>query len=153
MSNHEEESINYTVRMFMSVNPLFVDDETSVVELSRKMAERGVGACFVEKGGKVVGIVTERDIVRKVVARNLDASRVKASEIMSTPIVAVEPDTLVEEALNVMAEKRIRRLAVVEKGMLVGIVTISDLAKALLRKVELVNSFVSAATRRPPMYG
>lgn len=151
--NDEEHEAEFTVRMFMSVDPLTVDGDANIVEVSEKMMREGVGACFVEKDGKVVGIITERDIVRRVVARNLDILKTKASEIMSRPIIAVEPDTSVEDALRTMAEKKIRRLAVIENNVLVGIVTISDLAKALLKKIEIVNEFVRAATRQLPMYG
>ncbi len=149
----EESEREFTVRMFMSIDPLTVKEDASIVEIARSMADRGVGACFVERDGKVVGIITERDIVRRVVAKNLDASKTRALEIMSKPIIAVDPDTSVEDALRVMSEKKIRRLAVIEKNVLVGIVTISDLAKALLQKVEIVNMFVRAATRELPMYG
>lgn len=149
----EESEGEFTVRMFMSVDPLTVKEDASILEIARTMADRGVGACFVERDGKVVGIITERDIVRRVVAKNLDVSKTRALEIMSKPIIAVEPDTSVEDALRVMSEKKIRRLAVIEKNVLVGIVTISDLAKALLHKAEIINMFVRAATRELPMYG
>lgn len=152
MSDEASES-EFTVRMFMSTNPLTVKEDANIVEVAGSMADRGVGACFVEKDGKIIGIITERDIVRRVVARDLDTSKTRASEIMSRPIIAVEPDTSVEDALRVMSEKKIRRLAVIEKNVLVGIVTISDLAKALLEKAEVVNIFVRAATRELPMYG
>jgi len=69
----EEESGNeFTVRMFMSTDPLTVREDANIVEVSRSMMDRGVGACFVESDGKVVGIITERDIVRRVVAKGLD---------------------------------------------------------------------------------
>lgn len=148
-----EESAILRVKDFMSINPLTIDENASVVEAAKAMAERGVGGCLVEREGKVVGIMTERDVVRKVVAKGLNPSKVKVSEIMSRPIVAVEPDTSIEDAVRVMAERRIRRLAVIEKNVLVGIITISDLAKALTIKSDIINGFVKAITRRPPMYG
>ncbi|MEM2772777.1 MAG: CBS domain-containing protein, partial [Nitrososphaerota archaeon] len=114
--------------------------------------ERGIGAIFVESDGKVLGIVTERDIVRRVVANKLDPDKVKVSEIMSKPLIAIDPDASVEDALRAMFENKVRRLAVIKDKTLVGIVTISDLAKALLKKIELIEIYVSAATRRLPMY-
>lgn len=141
------------VRDFMSLNPLTINEDASVVDVAKKMAEKGVGSCFIERDGKVVGIVTERDIVRRVVAESREPLRVKASEIMSRPIVAVEPDTSIEDAVRVMAEKKIRRLAVIERNTLVGIITIADLAKALTIKSDIMGGFVRAITRRPPMYG
>jgi len=151
MSDEESED-EFTVRMFMSTDPLTVREDANIVEVSRSMMDRGVGACFVERDGKVVGIITERDIVRRVVAKGLDLFKTRASEIMSRPIIAVEPNASVEEALQIMAEKKIRRLAVIDKNVLVGIVTISDLARALLKRIEIVNGFVRAATRELPMY-
>ncbi|MEM0451582.1 MAG: CBS domain-containing protein [Nitrososphaerota archaeon] len=141
-----------TVKMFMSTNPLTISENATIREAAVKMAERGVGAIFVESDGKVLGIVTERDIVRRVVANKLDPDKVKVSEIMSKPLIAMDPDASVEDALRAMFENKVRRLAVIKDKTLVGIVTISDLAKALLKKIELIEIYVSAATRRLPMY-
>lgn len=146
-----EDSI-LTVRMFMSTNPLTIREDASVREAAVKMTERGVGAILVESDGKVVGIVTERDIVRRVVANKLDPEKVKVLEIMSKPLIAVDPDAPVEDALRAMFENKVRRLAVVKDKKLVGVVSISDLAKALLKRIELIEIYVSATTRRLPMY-
>ncbi|MEM3114475.1 MAG: CBS domain-containing protein, partial [Nitrososphaerota archaeon] len=79
MSNEDSE-VEFTVRRFMSTNPLTVDEDENIVHVSDKMMVRGVGACFVERDGKVVGIITERDIVRRVVASGLDPLKTRATE-------------------------------------------------------------------------
>ena len=88
--------------------------------------------------GKPAGIITERDIALKVLLKNRRASEVKAKEIMSSPLVTIEPEASVEEACKLAARKRIKRLSVVENGVLIGIVSIRDL---LTRKPEYVREF------------
>jgi CBS domain-containing protein len=92
----------------------------------------------VTKEGEPAGIITERDIALKVLLKNKRASEVEAREIMTSPLTTIEPEASVEEACKLAARKRIKRLPVVENGVLVGIVSIRDL---LTRKPEYVREF------------
>ena len=116
------------VREAMKVNPLTVNPKTSVEEAAKIMRDTGIGNCIVVSK-KPVGIITESDIIKKVVAENLSPRKVYVEEIMSSPIIVVDPYSPLEEAMKTMGKCNIRRLPVVEKGRLIGIVTQKDISR------------------------
>ena len=123
----------------MMTRPIITEDgDTIVTKIAEDMDELGVGSVVITSEGKPAGIITERDIALKVLLKDRRASKVKAKEIMAFPLVTIEAETSVDEACKLAARKRIKRLPVVEKGMLVGIVSIRDL---LTRKPEYVREF------------
>ncbi len=126
------------VREMMSRPIITEDRDTIVTKIAEDMDELGVGSVVITKEGKPAGIITERDIALKVLLKDRRASEVKAKEIMAFPLVTIEAETSVDEACKLAARKRIKRLPVIEKGMLVGIVSIRDL---LTRKPEYVREF------------
>lgn len=119
------------VKEIMTGEVVTVTPETSVYMAAKLMAERQLGSVVVVVGEKPVGILTERDIVRKVVAAGLPSRRTSVKQVMSAPVVVVGENTSVEEALSIMASNKIRRLLVVSEEKLVGIVTVTDIVKAL----------------------
>ena len=117
------------------------------------MGEKGFGCLLVTNNKDVVGIVTERDLVRKVLAAKCDANKITVGDIMSQPLIKVNPFTSVDEATKLMAEKRIRRLAVMEEELLVGIVTITDVARYIAKlknHFSLLYPMITALTRQEP---
>ena len=118
-----------TVMRSPPVTVLFSDTVSSVTE---KMVSNNIGAVIVMSGGSPTGMVTERDIVRKVVRDRKDPSRTRAQEIMSIPLVLIEADRSVRDALRLMGDTEIRRLAVTRGGRLVGIVTERRLLDSLV---------------------
>ncbi len=123
----------------MMTRPIISEDEEALVtKIAEDMDELGIGSVVITSEGKPVGIITERDIALKVLLKNRRASEVKAKEVMSSPLVTLESEASVEEACKLAAKKRIKRLPVVEKGLLIGIVSIRDL---LARKPEYVREF------------
>jgi len=94
------------------------------------MAEREVGSLVVMDGNKPVGIITDRDVMVEVVANDLEPGRIKVSEFMSKPLVTVGLDTPMIEIAGLMEKHGIRRVPVVERGEIVGIVTSTDMGKA-----------------------
>ncbi len=123
----------------MMTRPIITEDrDTIVTKIAEDMDELGVGSVVITSEGKPAGIITERDIALKVLLKDRRASEVKAKEIMASPLVTIESETSVDEACKLAARKRIKRLPVVENGMLVGIVSIRDL---LTRKPEYVREF------------
>ncbi|MEA2074469.1 MAG: CBS domain-containing protein [Euryarchaeota archaeon] len=119
--------------------PIIVEDEGALVtKVAEDMEELGIGSVVVTKEGEPAGIITERDIALKVLLKNKRASEVRAKEIMTSPLAIIEPEASVEDACKLAARKRIKRLPVVENGVLVGIVSIRDL---LTRKPEYVREF------------
>ena len=106
-----------------------IDCSSTVFEAAKFMAEHSLGSVFIEDSGKVKGIVTERDMVVKILAKGINASASCVKDIMSAPVISVGPETSLEEASEVMANNKIRRLAVVEYGKIIGKVTTNLISK------------------------
>ncbi len=103
------------------------DEEASVAEISKCMKMSGIGSVVITKEDKPIGIVTDRDIVIKVMMKNRNPSKVKVKEIMSTPLVTIESDVSLRSACKLLLEKGIRRLLVSDDGELVGIVSLRNI--------------------------
>jgi CBS domain-containing protein len=124
-----------TVDKVMTKSVMAVELNTNAKDCSKAMAKRGVSCAVITQNGSAVGIVTERDLVSKVMAENIDAKSVLVRDIMSTPLITVSPDAPLTSASEMMARYRIRRLVVVDgSGALAGIVTTGDIARSLAEK-------------------
>ena len=109
---------------------LTIDAGATVFEAIKRMVDANVGALLVTDGGRVAGIVTERDYLRRVTLEGRTEEETLVSEIMASPLVYVTPETSVEECMAVMTERRIRHLPVLaEDRDLVGVVSIGDVVK------------------------
>lgn len=113
------------------------------------MAERNVGCVIVTSGPKVMGIVTERDLVSRVLAEPFDPTKVLVSDIATTPLFTISSENTIKEAAELMVKYKVRRLPVIDKGGLVGIVTANDLAR-LIPDAKDLGLFVKAVTRDKP---
>jgi len=113
-----------------------VDEGVSVAEAAARISEKGKGCAIVLSRCKPIGMLTERDITYKVVAKGLNPRKVRVSEVMSTPLVEVDPDADLVTAAKIMDEHKIRRLAVVRKGILYGVISALDIARNLEGYVE-----------------
>lgn len=123
------------VSQAMEKSVMTVELNTTARESAKAMAKRGVSCAVITQGGRAVGIVTERDLVSKVMAEAIEADKALVRDIMSTPLITVSPDALVQYAAQLMAQYRIRRLVVVDStGALVGIVTTGDIARTMAEK-------------------
>jgi CBS domain-containing protein len=112
-----------------------IDLNSNAKECAKAMAKRGVSCAVITQRGNAVGIVTERDLVSKVMADALDPKGVLVRDIMSTPLITVTPDAPMTGAAELMAQYRVRRLVVVDReGALVGIITTGDIARSLAEK-------------------
>jgi len=113
----------------MTKNPLSMENTTHLQEAARAMRDNDIGDVVVTKpDGSLCGIVTDRDIVVRGVAENLDATSATLEDVCSHQLVTVGPDDSVAAAVKAMEEHAIRRLPVTDSGSLVGIVSIGDLA-------------------------
>ena len=119
-----------------STDVLCASPETPVLEVIRLMAEHGVGSVLVVRGEALLGIATERDYARKVILRGRSSADTPVSDIMSSPVVTVEPGEDLRRCMQIVTERRIRHLPVVENGVLVGLVSIGDLLKWVIREQE-----------------
>ena len=105
--------------------------ETNLSEIAKLMDTNHIGCVPICNDQKVIGLVTDRDIVTRAISCNMDCSSTKVSDIMNTNIVKTTPDTAIEDALDVMERNKIRRLPVIEDNKLVGMLSIGDLATNL----------------------
>ncbi|MBW3592910.1 MAG: CBS domain-containing protein [Actinobacteria bacterium] len=119
------------IRDLMTENPTTCERSTTAVDAARVMASEDVGPVPVVEGGRLVGIVTDRDLVVRILAEGKDPSSTTIGEIASSDLVAVQPDDELEQAERLMAERQVRRLPVVEGDRLVGIIAQADIARAL----------------------
>jgi CBS domain-containing protein len=110
--------------------------ETPVIEALKMMAEINVGALVVLKGDEVVGIFSERDYARKLVLKGRSHDSTTLKDIMTSGVITVNPDQSMDDCMALMTAKRIRHLPVVEKGKLVGIISIGDVVKADISEKE-----------------
>jgi CBS domain-containing protein len=128
-------------RALYSVKP-----EDPVLEAIRQMAEHHVGALIVLDGSRLVGIVSERDYARKVILKGRSSADTPVGQIMSTPVLTVNPRSTVQDCMQLMTEHRVRHLPVVEAAQVVGVVSIGDLVKALIEDqqetIEQLESYI-----------
>jgi len=124
-----------TVADVMTKSVMAVELNANAKDCAKAMAKRGVSCAVITHSGSAVGIVTERDLVSKVLAESIDARNVLVRDIMSTPLITVGPSATLTSAAELMAQYHIRRLVVVDaSGSLVGLVTTGDIARALAEK-------------------
>ena len=118
-----------TVSQAMTASPRSIDRTESVVQAARLMASEDVGSLPVVEGDQLVGVVTDRDLVLQVLAKDLDPTKVTISEVASENPVVAKPDEPLDAALQRMAQEQVRRLPVVDDGRLVGILAQADVAR------------------------
>jgi CBS domain-containing protein len=124
-----------TVRQLLAAKPagtFTVDAGDPVRTAIERMAERHIGALPVLEGGRLVGIVSERDYARKVVLLGRNSLETSVGTIMSAPVVSVGPQQTVNDCMQLMTDRRIRHLPVIEDGELVGVISIGDCVKAVI---------------------
>ncbi|MFK2912660.1 CBS domain-containing protein [Pseudomonas sp. 3HC3] len=121
------EQILKTKSQHQTVYTIGPDD--SVLDALKLLAEKNVGALPVVEGGQVVGIVSERDYARKLVLKGRSSAATPVREIMSEPVVTVAPKQKLDYCMNLMTDRHLRHLPVVENGRLLGLLSIGDLVK------------------------
>jgi CBS domain-containing protein len=118
-----------TVRDLMTAGPTSIASDAMAVEAARRMLSEDVGSLPVVDGETLVGMVTDRDLVLKVVAKDLDPNKVPVSDVCTQNPVTVGAEESLDEALQRMAKEQVRRLPVVSDGQLVGILAQADVAR------------------------
>lgn len=129
-------SVIKRVEDYMTKEVVFANLTESLQSAAAKMAERDIGSIVVVEEGKPVGIVTERDFVRRVAALGKDSRTLTVTDIMSTPLVTVGPECDINTAAKIMTDNNIKRLPVVEGERLIGIITSFDIAKVIAEEAH-----------------
>lgn len=132
----------YAVRHVTSKPLITVDSETLAQDAIKLMIERDISALIVTEKGKPAGMVTERDVLKKC-CPEASCMEVKVREIMSKPLVTVDGETPIGKAVEIMVDKKIRRLLVTEGEKIVGIVTQKDLMRGTLEAFRALDSALS----------
>jgi len=122
----------------MTRKPITVGSQTTITECSTIMKNRHVGSMLVMEQGQLAGILTEQDIVRKVVSESMDPKTTKVEDIMVTDLITIKPDADIYDALVIMRDKNIRHLPVMYKKRFVGYVTIKDILKIEPQLFEII---------------
>jgi CBS domain-containing protein len=117
------------VKEAMKTNLAIVKPEISVLEATKIMKKRKIGNVIVVEKERPIGILTESDIIKKVIAEGKSAKDVQIKDVMSTPIIVIEPYNNLEEAMKIMGKCNIRRLPVIENDKLIGIITQKDISR------------------------
>ncbi len=119
------------VRDIMQKNVITIQEDKSALDAAKLISEKDISFLVIVKDDKPIGVITERDFVRKIAAQDKQASLIPLSEIMSYKFRWVEPSTEIEDAVQKMLNHNIRRLIVLEDEKLVGVITQTDLADFL----------------------
>ena len=124
-----------------------VDGDEPVLEAIQIMADRHVGALPVLRNDELVGVISERDYARKVILMGRSSAETPVWQIMTAPVITVTPDDTVKECMQVMTERRIRHLPVLEGGRMAGMISIGDLVRAVIEEqketIEQLEKFIA----------
>lgn len=108
-----------------------IDSKSKVKDAARMMVDRGIGSLIANRDGLPFGILTERDLTEKIVARSADPSKVTVAEIMTAPLTTIDASATIIDAARRMVEKRIKRLVVTDQEKIIGIVSQTDLVQSM----------------------
>jgi CBS domain-containing protein len=133
-----ENGVSLKVEDVMVKEVITIDDESTAKEAAEVMNKFEIGCLIAVRKGKAVGIVTERDLLKRIVADARDASKTKVRDIMSSPLVVVEPQMELEEAVKMMFQMKIKKLPVVDVKRLVGLVTLTDIARFQPQMIKIL---------------
>ena len=123
------------IRDIMQKNVITIEYEKSALDAAKILSEKDISFLIIMQNEKPIGLVTERDFLRKISARDIQPSKIPLSEVMSKKFRSVEPSTDIEDAVQKMVNNNIRRLVVLENEKLAGVVTQTDLAGYLRSKL------------------
>jgi len=127
------------VKDVMSSPVVTIDEDAPANHAAELMDKHELGCLIVtSKEGKPLGIITERDLVRRVLAKNVKPDSVKAKEVMTSPLITAEPDEKISEVARKMSRLNIRRLGVVYKGQLVGVLSSKDVLAIMPELIEII---------------
>jgi CBS domain-containing protein len=141
----KETSLSLNVEDVMVKEVITIDEKSTVKEAAEVMNKFEIGCLIAIRKGKAVGIITERDLLKRVVADVRDPAGTKVKEVMTSPLVVVEPDIDLEEAVKLMFQMKIKKLPVVDGKRLVGLISLTDIARFQPQVIKILKQL---ATKR-----
>ena len=131
--------IGILVKNIMTKPAVRIESSATAQRAAKEMVKHRVGSIIVVKNKNPIGIITETDLNKKIVVPAKDPRKVKTYEIMSSPIVSIQPNDDLEVAVEKMEKHKIKRLPVVNKGKIVGVITNTDIARASPEMIDILN--------------
>jgi len=131
------------VKDVMTKNVMKIESSASAKKAAELMAKYDIGCLIVMNDGKPIGIVTERDMLKRVLLQLRDLRMTRVDDVMSTPLIASNPVTELAEALRLMNERRIKKLPIVEDGVLIGLLTLTDVVRSVGYFEHIITSLCS----------
>ncbi|MCZ2856096.1 MAG: CBS domain-containing protein [Candidatus Bathyarchaeota archaeon] len=117
------------VEDIMVEDVITVDSDVQVMEAVKLMNQNEIGCLVVTRRGKAIGILTERDLLKRVIVKLRDPKKIKVRQIMTKPLIVGDPDMNLEDATKIMFDRKIKKLPVIESRKLVGLVSLTDIAR------------------------
>ncbi|MEM2386718.1 MAG: CBS domain-containing protein, partial [Candidatus Bathyarchaeia archaeon] len=138
-----ESKVTLKVEDVMVREVITIDENATVKEAAEVMNKFEIGCLIAVRKGKAVGIITERDLLKRVVAEAKDVNKTRVKDIMSSPLVVVEPNLDIEEAVKLMFQMKIKKLPVVEGKRLVGLVSLTDIARFQPQMIKILKQLAT----------
>lgn len=138
------------IREIMSRDPITVDINTPIPEAAHTMFELDVGSIIVMEGNNPVGILTERDMINKIISKNLLPASLELKNVMTTPLITLDADEDIQRAIELMLKMKIRRIPIVQDKKLVGMVTETDLISVSVEMGNIFAELISMHRERTP---
>ena len=143
----------YKVCDAMTMNPIMVDQDTSIKDCAKLMAEKKISSLIISKNEKLLGIIKERDIVRSIVLENHDAEKELVKDYMVREVITITPDVDIYEALLVMRDEDVRMLPVMDGDKMIGLLTVKDILKIQPELFEiLAEKLILREEERKPIF-
>ena len=142
----EESRLSLKVADVMVREVITIDENSTVKEAAEDMNKFEIGCLIAVRKGKAVGIITERDLLKRVVAEAKDVNKTRVKDVMSSPLVVVEPGMDLEEAVKLMFQMKIKKLPVVEEKRLVGLVSLTDIARFQPQMIKILKQLATRQT-------
>jgi CBS domain-containing protein len=146
--NSEQNNVTLKVADVMTKEIITIDENATVKEAAAIMDKNQISCLITLRKGRAIGIITERDLLKRVIVEAKNPEKTKVTKIMSTPLQVTTPDTDLEDALRQMFKKKIKKLAVTNKETLLGLISLTDIAYCQPALITLLKGF--AAKRDTP---
>ncbi len=135
-------------RDIMVSKVITITRDSTVEEAVKLMNEHEIGCLIVTDNQKAIGIVTERDLMKRILARSEETRRIKVREVMSTPLISIEPNVEIGDASRLMFQKNIKKMPIVKKDELLGLVTLTDILRIQPQLIKMYKIFSSGLAPR-----